>query len=159
MRKTACVGKTSTRFGTDGILSIIFSHCPIRCFHVFPLAAQPDVRVALPRRTGMADSRGLLITAFATYRQKKDFFFLLQSEFGDLYKVNLVYEPGDLADSASGRVTDIRVKYLDSCPTAVALCLTRTGLLFSASEMGAHYFFQIQSLGDDDDAVPDPRQR
>jgi splicing factor 3B subunit 3 len=110
---------------------------------------QPEVRVALPRRMGAALARGQLVTAFATYRQKKSFFFLLQTEFGDLFKLTLIYEPqSDI--SAAGVVTDMKIRYLDSLPPAVSLCLTRTGLLYSASEFGAQYFFQIQSLGDDD---------
>ena len=35
-----------------------------------------EVRCAIPRRAGMSDDRGLLITAYAVYRQKA--FFIVQ---------------------------------------------------------------------------------
>ena len=46
-----------------------------------------EVRAPLPRRADFPADRGLLITAAATHRQRGLFFFLLQSELGDLYKV------------------------------------------------------------------------
>lgn len=54
-----------------------------------------EVRTALPRREGYPSSRGLLVTACATHKQRDLFFFLLQTEAGDLYKCTLDYE-GDV---------------------------------------------------------------
>ena len=53
------------------------------------------MRTALPRRADFPAERGLLVTAAATHKQKDLFFFLLQTEVGDLYKVTLEYD-GDL---------------------------------------------------------------
>ena len=54
------------------------------------------------------------------------FFILVQSEFGDLYKITLQYEE-DL-------VTDLTIKYFDTVPTSNAMCVLKSGLLFVASE-------------------------
>lgn len=81
-----------------------------------------------------------MIVATATHKQKvflhscwlftaKDqFFFLLQSEVGDLYKVRLVYKDEIVAD--------IDIQYFDTVPTATNLLITRTGYLFVAAEAG-----------------------
>ena len=103
-----------------------------------------EVRAPLPRRNGHPSSRGVLLTAGTVHKQK-GFFFLLQSELGDLYKATL--------DVVDGCVVGLRVSVFDSIPPAVSLCITRTGLLFTASEHGNHYLFQFLGLGDSEDAV------
>ena len=47
------------------------------------------MRTPIPRRVDTAEERGVLIVASATHKQKGLFFFLLQSEYGDLYKVSV----------------------------------------------------------------------
>lgn len=49
----------------------------------------PQVRAVLPRRADLPGERGVLITSYAAHRRKAYFFFLLQSEYGDIYKVTL----------------------------------------------------------------------
>jgi splicing factor 3B subunit 3 len=93
----------------------------------------------------MPDTRGLLITAHATFHRGATFFFLLQSEFGDLYKVTLDHE--------GGAVSDIHVQYFDTLPPATGLCISHNGLLFAASEFGAHGLYQFASLGDGDETA------
>ena len=39
-------------------------------------------------------------------------------------------------------VTEIKLKYFDTVPPAVALCVLKTGFLFVASEFGNHYLYQ-----------------
>ena len=53
-------------------------------------------------------------------------FFLLQSELGDLYKVTI--------DFQGNQVSDLKVKYFDTIAPCSSLCLTKTGLLYAASE-------------------------
>jgi splicing factor 3B subunit 3 len=50
-----------------------------------------EVRTPLPRRKDTPATRGILITAGALYRSKDIFFFLVQSELGDLYKVHMLH--------------------------------------------------------------------
>jgi len=106
--------------------------------------ADDEVRAPIPRRAGTPDEKGLLITSYAVHKQRDLFFFLCQSELGDIYKVTLSYR-GD-------EVHDVHVKYFDTCPVAAAMCLLKTGYLFVAAEFGNAYLFTFQGIGDQDDA-------
>mmetsp|Transcript_24270 Transcript_24270/g.47531 ORF Transcript_24270/g.47531 Transcript_24270/m.47531 type:complete len:1062 (+) Transcript_24270:1-3186(+) len=101
-----------------------------------------DVKVPIPRRMGTPTDKGILIVTAATHKQKNLFFFLVQTELGDIYKITLEYEEDDVAD--------MHIKYFDTIPVAASICVLRTGFLFSASEYGDHYLFQIQGIGLDD---------
>jgi Mono-functional DNA-alkylating methyl methanesulfonate N-term len=59
------------------------------------------------------------------------FFFLLQSEEGDLYKVTIEHEDEE--------VRSLKIKYFDTVPTASNLCILKSGFLFVASEFGNQY--------------------
>jgi splicing factor 3B subunit 3 len=73
---------------------------------------------------------------------KGAFFFLLQSEQGDLYKVTLEHHEED--------VVALKIKYFDTVSPATNLCILKSGHLFIPSEFGNHHFYQFQKLGDDD---------
>ena len=107
-----------------------------------------EVRAPLPRRRDLPRERGLLITTGTMHKQKDLFFFLLQSELGDLYKVTLELDASD-----PKIVENVVVTVFDTIPPANSLCITKTGLLFAASEFGNHALFQFQGIGDDPDAV------
>lgn len=47
----------------------------------------PELRTPFPRREGLPAGRGVLPLVAAMHRQKNFFFWLVQSEYGDLYKV------------------------------------------------------------------------
>eukprot|EP01094_Clydonella_sp_ATCC50884_P006453 TRINITY_DN1564_c0_g1_i10.p1 TRINITY_DN1564_c0_g1~~TRINITY_DN1564_c0_g1_i10.p1 ORF type:complete len:1192 (-),score=452.93 TRINITY_DN1564_c0_g1_i10:363-3938(-) len=102
-----------------------------------------DVCVPLPRCEGTDDAAPILITASTTHKRKGVFFFLLQSEHGDLYKVTMDYEKGE--------VRGLDVVYFDTVPVGAAINMLRLGFLFVAAENGNHVLYQFQSLGDDDD--------
>ena len=59
------------------------------------------------------------------------FFFLLQSEEGDLYKVTIEHEEEE--------VRAVKIKYFDTVPVASSLCILKSGFLFVASEFGNQY--------------------
>lgn len=107
-----------------------------------------EVRTALPRRRDMPQERGLLITAATMYRKKDFFFFLLQSELGDLYKVTL-----DIDSSQPKIVKSVIVSVFDTIQPVNNLSISKTGMLFAASEFGNHTLFHFQGLGDQDDVV------
>lgn len=71
------------------------------------------------------------------------FFFVVQLENGDLFKVTL-----DVEDET---VIRIRMKLFDTIPVATSLHVLRSGYLFVASEMGDHHVYQITHLADNDD--------
>ena len=60
--------------------------------------------------------------------RKGAFFFLLQSEEGDLYKVTIEHEEEE--------VKALKIKYFDTVPIASSLCILKSGFLFVASEFG-----------------------
>ena len=77
------------------------------------------------------------------------FFFLLQTEQGDIFKVTLETEEELVGLNYSHthtysfhllflllQVTEIRIKYFDTVPVAASMCVLRTGFLFCASEFG-----------------------
>ncbi|KAF8512400.1 CPSF A subunit region-domain-containing protein [Gautieria morchelliformis] len=111
----------------------------------------PQHRVPIPRRKHPLEDkeRGLLIVAAVMHKMKARkpllggaFFFLLQSEEGDLYKVTIEHEDEE--------VRSLKIKYFDTVPVASSLCILKSGFLFVASEFGNHYLYQFQKLGDDD---------
>ncbi|CAL1266321.1 unnamed protein product [Larinioides sclopetarius] len=105
----------------------------------------PDIRCPIPRRRNDLDDpeRGMIFVCSATHKTKSMFFFLAQTEQGDIFKITL-----EIDDDV---VTEIKLKYFDTVPVAASLCVLKTGFLFVASEFGNHYLYQIAHLGDDDD--------
>lgn len=107
----------------------------------------PAHRVPIPRRRNPLAQRtdaprGLLIVTAVTHKIKGSFFFLLQSEEGDLYKVTIEHKDED--------VQSMRIKYFDTVPVSTNLCILKSGYLLAASEFGDQSLYQFQSLADDD---------
>lgn len=111
------------------------------------LGDQHDIRCPIPRRRNDLDDpeRGMIFVCSATHKTKSMFFFLAQTEQGDIFKITL--EVDDYM------VTEIKLKYFDTVPVATSMCVLKTGFLFVASEFGNHYLYQIAHLGDDDDEL------
>uniref|UniRef100_A0A2P2HZU1 Splicing factor 3B subunit 3 n=1 Tax=Hirondellea gigas TaxID=1518452 RepID=A0A2P2HZU1_9CRUS len=109
------------------------------------LGDQPDIRCPIPRRRNDLDDpeRGMIFICSATHKTRTMFFFLAQTEQGDIFKITL--------ETDEDVVTEIKLKYFDTVPPAVALCVLKTGFLFVAAEFGNHYLYQIAHLGDDDE--------
>ncbi|KAJ8763135.1 hypothetical protein K2173_025520 [Erythroxylum novogranatense] len=61
----------------------------------------PDVRAVIARREDLPAERGVLIVSTVTHRQKSMFFFLLQTEDGDVFKVTLDHENNKIWESCS----------------------------------------------------------
>ncbi|XP_078444050.1 spliceosome-associated protein 130 A [Wolffia australiana] len=113
-------------------------------FVIYKNQGHPDVRAVIPRREDLPAERGVLIVSAATHRQKSLFFFLLQTEYGDIFKATLDHEAGE-------RVKELKIKYFDTIPVTSAMCVLRTGFLFAASEFGNHALYQFQAIGDGPD--------
>ena len=99
-----------------------------------------DIRCPIPRRRNDLDDpdRGMIFVCSATHKTKSMFFFLVQTEQGDIFKITLEVDY-DL-------VTEIKLKYFDTVPCATAMNVLKTGFLFVASEFGNHYLYQVCSL-------------
>ena len=132
---------SSDRFdGPSGVLvccedHIIYRHMEAR-----------QHRVPIPRRRHPLEdpNRGIIIVSAVMHKMKVlklpfshcavnlfpqgAFFFLLQSEDGDLYKVTIEHEDEE--------VRALKIKYFDTVPVASSLCILKSGFLFAASEFG-----------------------
>ncbi|GAA5822982.1 hypothetical protein JCM11251_004445 [Rhodosporidiobolus azoricus] len=102
-------------------------------------------RVPIPKRAHpLSDpDRGVIITSAVMHKMRGAFFFLLQSEEGDLFKVTI--------DHAEEEVECLKIKYFDTVPVASSLSILKSGFLFVASEFGNQRLYQFEKLGDDDE--------
>ncbi|KAL1961706.1 hypothetical protein VTN77DRAFT_1310 [Rasamsonia byssochlamydoides] len=113
---------------------------------------QDAFRVPIPRRSGPTENpeRKRYITAGVMHKMRGAFFFLLQTEDGDLFKVTI-----DMVEDEKGQLTGevrrLKIKYFDTVPIATSLLILKSGFLFVASETGNHHFYQFEKLGDDDE--------
>lgn len=89
------------------------------------------------------DPRKLIIVCAVMHKIKGSFFFLLQSEDGDVFKVTIESEGED--------VQSVKIKYFDTLPVATSMVILKSGYLFLAAETGNHHLYQFQNLGDGDD--------
>ncbi|GAA6042770.1 hypothetical protein JCM8097_007468 [Rhodosporidiobolus ruineniae] len=101
-------------------------------------------RIPIPKREHpLSDpERGVIITSAVMHKMRGAFFFLLQSEEGDLFKVTI--------DHNEEEVEAVKIKYFDTVPVASSLCILKSGFLFVASEFGNQRLYQFEKLGDDD---------
>ncbi|KAJ8122140.1 hypothetical protein ONZ43_g1589 [Nemania bipapillata] len=118
---------------------------------------QDAFRVPIPRRKGATEDpqRKRTIVSGVMHKLKGNvgaFFFLLQTEDGDLFKVNIEMTE-DENGKATGEVRRLKIKYFDTVPVSTSLCILKSGFLFVASEFGNHHFYQFEKLGDDDDEL------
>ncbi|KAI8539899.1 hypothetical protein RHMOL_Rhmol09G0218500 [Rhododendron molle] len=112
-------------------------------FVIYKNQGHPEVRAAIPRRGDLPAERGVLIVSAAMHKQKSMFFFLLQTEYGDIFKVTL--------DHDSHHVKELKIKYFDTIPVTSSLCILKSVFLFAASEFGNHALYQFQEIGDEPD--------
>lgn len=113
---------------------------------------QDAFRVPIPRRNGPTENpeRKRSIVAGVMHKMRGAFFFLLQTEDGDLFKLTI-----DMVEDENGQLTGevkrLKIKYFDTVPIAANLLILKSGFLFVASETGNHHFYQFEKLGDDDE--------
>eukprot|EP01087_Luapelamoeba_hula_P013056 TRINITY_DN3708_c0_g1_i1.p1 TRINITY_DN3708_c0_g1~~TRINITY_DN3708_c0_g1_i1.p1 ORF type:complete len:1235 (+),score=206.04 TRINITY_DN3708_c0_g1_i1:98-3802(+) len=111
-------------------------------FVVWKNQGHSEVRAAIPRRRDVPKDKSVLITSVASHKQKDLFFFLLQTEYGDLIKCSLAYQ--------GTRVSAVKLQYFDTVPPANAMVVLKTGYLFIASEFSNQMLYQFQSIEDDE---------
>ncbi|RMZ85025.1 hypothetical protein DV738_g144, partial [Chaetothyriales sp. CBS 135597] len=112
---------------------------------------QDAFRVPVPRRRGVLENpdRKRQIIAGVMHKMKGQFFLLLQTEDGDLFKVTIEMVEDDNGQP-TGEVKALKIKYFDTVPVANSLHILKSGFLFVTSEAGNHHFYQFERLGDDD---------
>ena len=105
------------------------------------LGDQPDIRCPIPRRRNDLDDpdRGMIFVCSATHKTKSMFFFLVQTEQGDIFKIQLETD-GDM-------VTEIKLKYFDTVPVATTMNVLKTGMYFDMLSMicnfDTHFTFLV----------------
>ncbi|KKK13683.1 hypothetical protein P175DRAFT_0503964 [Aspergillus ochraceoroseus IBT 24754] len=115
---------------------------------------QDAFKVPIPRRKGATENpeRKRRITAGVMHKMRGAFFFLLQTDDGDLFKLTI-----DMVEDDNGQLTGevkaLKIKYFDTVPLASALLILKSGFLYVASEAGNHHFYQFEKLGDDDEEI------
>lgn len=110
--------------------------------------SQTTLRVAVPRRAGKTENpnRKRYIVSGISYKIRQGFFFLVQSEDGDIFKVWFRTSTSD-----SGlQVEEMFIKYFDTVPVTSSLCILRLGYLFVPSETGDHRLYAFEKLAEDD---------
>lgn len=104
-------------------------------------------RIPIPKRLNplenKAERRSNIIVASVCHRMKNSFFFLAQTEDGDLFKITIDHEGEE--------INSLKIKYFDTVPVASSLCILKAGFLLVASEFGNSQLYSFQKLGDDDD--------
>ncbi|KAF3050035.1 pre-mRNA-splicing factor rse1 [Didymella keratinophila] len=103
-------------------------------------------RLAIPRREGATEdpNRKRTIVAGTLYSLKGgDFFYLLQTDDGDLFKLTV--------EATEGVVDKIKIKYFDTIPVVTSICILRAGFVYAACESGDRILYELESLGDETD--------
>lgn len=103
-----------------------------------------SLKVQIPKREGQKDYKSTIIS-FALQTLKKDFFILLQSNHGDLFKLKIEPNASDLNRPV------VSLSYFDTIAQAESLHIFKNGYLFANSELNDNYLFQFESLGEDND--------
>lgn len=127
--------------GEEGPGGVLVCHAGGVSWHKLGYAS---VGMVLPKRIDplcATPKRDVIIISGVVVKTKEGFFLLLQSEEGDLFRVDVRHE--------KGMVTLMDVRYFDTIPVASTMQLFRPGFLFIGSEWSSHRLYQIQSLGDD----------
>lgn len=98
--------------------------------------------VRLPTRAGAETAQVVCLTVHTL--KKTDFFVLLQTSVGDLYKLTAV-------SSETG--VDLRVTYFDTIPACSTLEIFRSGFLFANTVNTNKYLYQFELLGTENDTT------
>ncbi|GEQ70430.1 hypothetical protein JCM33374_g4107 [Metschnikowia sp. JCM 33374] len=103
--------------------------------------------VPLPVRAGSSGTK--IVCHFLHKLKKQDFFILLQSSLGDLYKVTV--------SDASERHPNIKVTYFDSIPICNSIDIFKSGFLFANTTSNNKLFYQFEQLGSDNETTVQSR--
>jgi splicing factor 3B subunit 3 len=97
--------------------------------------------IDIPKRSTTADNT--IIISHTTHATKKSWFMLLQTEDGDLLRMN----------------QEMKLTYFDTVPKSNSILILKSGYLICASECGDAYIYQVESLGNDDGTIEiEPRE-
>ena len=140
--------------GPSGVLVCGVEHVAYHHHHIGQKDfQQPAIhRVSLPQRKGPYEElqRPRRVVAGVMHKMKGAFFFLVQSEDGDLFKVTMDVDD-DKASDTFGEVQGLKISYFATVPVASTLLVLKSGLLFVACDSGEHILYRFLGLGEDAD--------
>ena len=94
------------------------------------------------------DSEYTVVVSHVVHKLKKNnFFVLLQSSMGDLFKVTVEY------NSDKELIEDIQIGYFDTIPVSSSLNILKSGFLFANVLNNDKLYYQFEKLGDDDENI------
>jgi splicing factor 3B subunit 3 len=116
--------------------------CIICCdgFLLYKRVGRENLTCVLPRRVDCPLDSSVMIVSCVRHKMKDFTLLLVQSELGDLYRVDLVVK-----GTLNGPVEALRIGYMDTICRAVSLCIFKSGFLFAASELGSHSLYQFKA--------------
>lgn len=115
-------------------------------FLIYKKHDHEDRKCSLPVRYEQSTDQGVFITNNQTfYKPDLGTIIFIQSEHGDLYKVDL--------DQEGQQVLGMQVTYFDTINPATKLTLLDSGYLFAAGDCSNHVIYRFTSLGGDDENV------
>lgn len=98
----------------------------------------------IPIRNDQIDTRGVFFTCHSTFISKNLFFFLIQSEYGDLYKVTVDFMPNTTT------VHGLSVQYFDTINPCTQINILKPGFLWAAGEFSNHMLYSFIDIGDNE---------
>ncbi|KJY01454.1 pre-mRNA-splicing factor rse1 like protein [Zymoseptoria brevis] len=117
----------------------------------------PALSITIPRRNGPTEdsARKRTIVAYCLHlaKTRHEFFFFLQTEDGDVFKLNMQMELDDQGRQTA-RPSAIVMKYYDTFPVARQMLLLKKGYLYIATENGNSHLLHVDDLADDPDFEP-----
>ncbi|CCH46158.1 Pre-mRNA-splicing factor [Wickerhamomyces ciferrii] len=92
------------------------------------------VSINIPKLENSSNQDSFIV-AGVVHKMKNQFFFIVQTNHGDLFKIELLEE---------GSIT---ISYFDTIPLASSIIILRSGFLYCDSEYGSKFFYQFEKLG------------
>lgn len=133
--------------GTDGPSGVVV--CALESI-TYRSPQHDTLYVPIPRRRGVLEdpNRKRRIIAGVVHRLKGDFFLLLQTDDGDLFKLSMkMVEDGN--GKKTGEVEQLELRYFDTFPLATSLTILKAGYLFVGAENGDSHVYRFLTLGTD----------
>lgn len=91
--------------------------------------SKTDKAVVMPKRYGRPTGRKTMTINHTLYKVRdRFFFFLLQSELGDIFKLTF-----SLSENNRSEIFNIEVEYFDTTSPCLSLSISRHGYLFCAA--------------------------
>lgn len=104
-------------------------------------------RVFLPLPVREKTEKTVIVNYFVHTLKKQDFFVLLQSTSGDLYKITVEYDPG------AEKIDRMLATYFDTIPACNSINILKSGFLFANTSDNDKLFYQFEKLGDTDETT------